>query len=571
MNVLLLLVPLCASVGPIQQSQPTSVAATESDATFRDIESAYKLELQAYDQARLDSARGKGERPARHPAIAYWPRMEDLANLGSPRARQWMCENLLDGVTDPASRLRVLEAQIEALLTCCAGDPALLAVPRILRTQAANFGVETSTRHLDRIASDATNPEVQARALLESAYLIDDRGNASDPAKRARGAELETNVVTAFPTTRAAREAAELLSVELQQEFLDGMVDWLTKVEAGLAAGSPPAEWPVVPVVTFAPRFEVLARTGFPSTKAWVEDLYQRFRQVSKLSPDLMASGLARDLARHYSTRHPVWGPTRMRLFAVALRAHGGEPAWLKGVIDFVAAEAPDIHPLGVLPFTTAILDLAKSSEARAMALWLDAHSRLADGSEAEFARALVALDAIGERHADMTGLVPKAAELARRVRAVMPGSPVPDSRTTEWGLKDTDDLDLVLSGYRGKVVLIDVFDMADRGTAHMVAERRELVASLAGKPFDVVGLCTTRSTLAGARKTFADLGITWRIGLLQSKVHPYPETLFARRLPIASVLVDADGVIRARNRPFPEMAKLATELTLAREQAAKR
>jgi len=570
MNLLLFLVPLCASVsGTAQQSAPSS--ATESDAAFRDLESAYKLELQAYDQARLDAARGKGERPARHPAIAYWPRMEEAAKGGSARARQWMCENLLDGVTDPAARLGVLETQIQALLACCAGDPALLPVPRILRTQAPNFGTETSMRHLDRIAVEATNPEVQARALLESAYLTDDRGNSPDPAKRARGAELEAAVVTAFPTTRAAREAAELLSVALQQEFLDGMRDWLTKVEAALAAGSPVAEWPAVPLTALAPRFELLSLTGFQPAKLWIQDLYPRFVQVSKLTPDLMASGLARDLAGHYSPRHPEWGPVRMRLFAVALRAHGGEAPWLRGAIDVVGAEVPEIHPLGVLPFTTAILDLAKSSEARSMALWIEAQSRLAEGSEAEFARALAALDTIRERHADMTGLVPKAASLAERVRAVMPGSPLPDSRTAEWALKDADDLELVLSGYRGKVLLIDVFDLGHKSTPDMVAERRELLASLAGKPFEVVGLCSTRLTLPVARKSFAEAGITWRIGLLQTRVHPYPDMLFARRLPTASVLVDADGVIRARNRPFAEMAQLATELTLAREKAAKR
>jgi len=568
MNFLLLLVPLLATAGPIQRPEPSPTV--ESDAGFRDVENAYKLDLKVYDQARLDAARGKGERPTRHPAITYWPRMEDAANRGSVRARQWMCENLLDGVTDPALRLGVLEAQIQALLTCCAGDPALLAVPRILRTQAANFGAETSMRHLERIASESTNPEVQARALLETAYLTDDRGHATDPTKLARATEMEINVVTAFPETRAAREAAELLSVELQREFLAATIEWLTTAEAGVAAGRPPAEWPVVPVLTFEPRFELLARTGFQPAKLWKEDLYQRFRQVTKLAPDLMASGLARDLGRQYPVRHPQWGPTRMRLFALALRANGGEPPWLKGVIDLVAAEAAHIHPLGILPFTAAILELAKSSEARSMALWLEAQSRLAEGSEAEFERALVALDAIQERHADMTGLAPKAVDLAQRVRAAMPGSPLPDSRAAEWALKDVDDLELLLSGYRGKVLLLDVFEMSDKSIPDMAAARRELITSLAGKPFEVVGLCTSRSTLAAARKSLAELGITWRVGLLQTMSHPYTDTLFARRRPIASLLVDADGVIRARNRPFAEMAKLATELTAAREQASK-
>ncbi len=567
MHVLLLLVPLFAAVGAAQRPTP----ATESDPAYREVSDAYKLDLQVYDQARLDAARGKGERPTQHPAIRFWPRMEDAASRGSARARQWMCENLVDGVSDPALRLGVLEAQIQALLTCCAGDTTLIVVPRILRVQAATFGVDTSMRHLDSIATTATNPEVQARALLETALLTADYGKSADPARRARATEIETTVVTAFPTTKAARDAAELMLVALQSDFCSGMTDWLTTAESALAAGPRPTELPVSPVVTLQPRFEVLAHTGLPTAKSWVEDLYPRFLQLSKLAPDLALSGLARDLGRHYSVRHPQWGSIRMRLFGLALRLHGGEPPWLRSVIGLVDSEAPALAALAPLPFTAAVLDLARGSEARSMALWIEAGTRISEGSEAEFERALVALDAIVERHADMSGLVPKARDLAARVRAVMPGSPLPDSRAAEWALKDIDDLEVVLSGYRGKVLLIDVFEMSDEGTPGKVPARRALIDGLAGKPFELVGLCTSRSALANARKTFGELGITWRVGLLQTMSHPYLDTLFARRRPTACLLVDADGVIRARNRPFAEMAALAVELTAAREQALKR
>src|SRR5690606_11056077 len=126
---------------------------------------------QSYDQARVDAARGRGPAPTTHPAATFWPRMEAVARDGSVRARQWMCENLGEGVTDPTRRLAVLERELDHLLACCAGDTALLGAVTALKTQVGVFGLEPSLRHLDRIAVGATNPEVQARAMLEAALL----------------------------------------------------------------------------------------------------------------------------------------------------------------------------------------------------------------------------------------------------------------------------------------------------------------------------------------------------------------------------------------------------------------
>jgi len=150
----------------------------------------------------------------------------------------------------------------------------------------------------------------------------------------------------------------------------------------------------------------------------------------------------------------------------------------------------------------------------------------------------------------------------------VMPGAPLPDSRTAEWGLRDVDNLEVVLSGYRGRVLLLEVFDPEQLPYEPLVAERAALAAELAGRPFLLVGLSTAAATLDAARRRLGEIGVTWRCGLLQSRTHPYLRTLYALRGPSTLLLVDAEGVIRARNRPFAELAQMARELTAAAEAA---
>jgi len=565
--LLCLLVPVPAQ-GPAR-AQRGAVPATTDDPAFAEVEARYKSDLQIYDQARVDAAGGHGVAPTSHPATQIWPRMEALAQKGSVRARQWLCEHLAEGVTDPARRLAVLERELDALLACCAESTALFAPITALKTQSAVFGADKSLHHLDRIADGSTNPEVQARALLEQALLVSDRGRNTDVALRARAVELQQSVVLAFPATRAGRDAAEMLNIDVQRDFVQAMTAWLDTAAELHTAGRPLTEWPPNPLHAFRARFEPLAATQFLAAKSWVESLYPGFVQAEKLGPELALSSLSRDLGRYYPLRDPSWGRIRMRLLGLAVRVSGGEAPWILGSVNATAGDATELVALAPLPFTRAVIELSPSPEARAQAYWIEAQTRLIEGSESEFLLALEALDAIVQKHKDMVGLVEKAAALASDVRAVMPGAPLPDSRTSEWALKDLEDLELVLSGYRGRVLVIDVFDAFDSEFGALAPERAQLAASLAGRPFDLVGLCRSRTTIATARATFEKLGVTWRTGLLQGSSHPYLLTLFARRVPTATILVDAQGVIRARNRPFAELARLASDLTAEAERAA--
>ncbi len=550
---------------------PQRPAAVVDDPAFARVEDAYNLERQAYDQARVDAARGRGPAPTQHPAVKFWSRMEAVAASGSPRARRWLCENVGDGVVDPARRGAVLERELEALLACCPGGTDLFGPLTGVKTQVSVIGMEKALHLLERIAEGATEPEVQARALYEQAFLVSDRGRTTDPALRARASEIQHAVVLAFPTTRVAKEAADMLLRELQLELAGALDAWVDAALAAQAAGSPPEAWSANPLHAFQPRFETLAATGHPTARGWTEALFPSFLHSEKLATDRGLDSLVRDLEQRVSPRDPAWSGVLMRLLELAVRVGGGDAGWVRGAVTNLAKQVGDFIPLTPLPFTDAVLELATGSEARAQALWVAAQTRISERSEPQLLRALEDLDTIVANHPDMGGLVDQATQQAAALRQVMPGSVLPDSRNSMWGLKDTDDLELLLSGYRGRVLLVDVFDTFDSGFAQIAPERVALHERSKGRPLAIVGLCTSHVTLAAARESLAQLGIDYRVGLLQGETHPYLGTLFARGRPPTTILVDADGVIRARGRPFADMARLAEECTaeLERTRAA--
>lgn len=547
------------------RQRPTPPA---QDPAFSAVEEAYLLARKDYDQARVDAARGRGPAPTQHPAVKYWPRMESVAAQGSARARQWLCENVGDGVPE-SERRAVIERELAALLACCAADDALFGPITGVKTQATLLGDELSLELLERIAEGSTNSEVQARAMFEQTYVISDRGRTTDPDRIAKSLELQRAVVLAFPGTRASKDAAEGLLYALQQRFQGAMQSWTVAALVAQAAGKSAESWGEAPFHTVRAEFETLAATGHPGAKSWMEALYPSLVQAEKLAPDLALDSWVRDLGRHYALRDGSWARARMLMLELAVRYSSGNGPWLRRAVSTTADEVSDLAALSPLPFTSAVLELAQGSELRAQALWIEAQTRILERSEDELRRALEALDAIGARHKDMIGLVEKSAKQSAALRAVMPGAVLPDSRSATWAMKDSEDLELALSGYRGRVVLVDVFDVYDQTFPGLVGERIALHDRLAGRPFELVGLCASRCTLPGARKAFAELGITWRCGLPQGMTHPYMAALFASSKPPTTILVDAQGVIRARGRPFAELARLAEELTVEAERAS--
>jgi len=536
--------------------------ATKPDPAFEAVDGAYQSAKITFDQQRLEAGRGRGPAPEGHPARTFWSRMEEVASAGSSRARRWLCENVEFGVVDPTQRGAVLETQLEALLTCCPDDTALFGVIHGARGQSAEIGVERSRALLERIVEKSTAPEIQARALVEEAFVVSERGRTQDPAKIAAARELRLQAVLAFPRTKAAIEAADALLPAVQASFLEAERAWVEQASELQTKGRPAAEWPAQPMHAFRGQFEPLALAGHHAAKKWIELLHPAYVQSEKLGPGLAISALVRDLGAQYPLSNPEWSDVRMRMLALVLREFPAD-AWVPGALGFVTEDLKQrkMAPLLALPVAQAVQERSDSVELRAIAAWIEAETRCAEGSEAQFDQALAALDRIQAAPGGLIGLEQQAAERAAAIRRVMPGSPLPDSRTSEWAVKDGDEQELVMAGYRGRVILIDVFDVQDAEWVALVPSRRELQRELEGKPFDLVGLCSTRLSKSVWDKTLASASIDWRCGALQGWQHPYVTMLMAIHRPSTTILVDADGVIRARDRSWDEMARLAREL----------
>jgi hypothetical protein len=214
---------------------------TKPDPAFEAVEGAYNSAKITFDQQRLDAGRGRGQAPEVH-RRARSGRAWSRSPTPAARVRgAWLCENVEYGVVDPAQRGEVLSTQLDALLACCADDTALFGVIAGARSQTAEIGLERSKALLEKIVEKSTAPEIQARALVEEAFVVSERGRTQDAAKIAAARELRLQAVLAFPRTKAAVEAADALLPLVQAEFLAAQQFWVTRAEELQAQGRPRA------------------------------------------------------------------------------------------------------------------------------------------------------------------------------------------------------------------------------------------------------------------------------------------------------------------------------------------
>ena len=106
---------------------------------------------------------------------------------------------------------------------------------------------------------------------------------------------------------------------------------------------------------------------------------------------------------------------------------------------------------------------------------------------------------------------------------------------------KDVDGKSFKLSDFRGKVVVLDFFADWCPFCVKMYPEERELVQTMAGKPFVILGVnCDSQDTL---QQIIADKKVTWRCWS-DGKAGPISERWQLDSYPMTFV-IDQDGVIR--------------------------
>ncbi len=546
---------------------PTAQAAAQADAGFEALQGAYASAMVTYDQQRVAAGRGEAPPPSVHPARTFWPRFEALARGGSALAKGWLCENVRDAVDVPPERARVLRTWLEDLLACCADHEALSAAVTGLNLVAEDLGLDAAADLAERIGAVSTVPEIRGRAILLQASLVTHKGRADDPERAAAADELRRSVVYAFAGTKVAKEAAALLHPAVQRQLRDAQRAWVDRARALQAAGRTAADWPPQPIHDAYLALLPLAGAGHVEAKGWCEKFHPAFLQAERQGPAFAAAWLTGEYGQVFSPYDSDWTSIRLDLFELALRESPAAP-WVRTTLRDLMSQIPSIDPLRPLPLMATVLELSGDAEARVTALWCSAETRRLEGSEQQWAQALAEYGRIEREFPEWTRFVADAQLRRAALHAVMPGQPLPQTRHVEPPLRDSEQLDLNLEGYRGRVLMIDLFRLPSREYDERAESRRTLLAAMEGQPFVLVGLCTNAVAPHVWNTESKRLGITWRTGLLHSN-HPYAAALQPRRSG-TTILVDAEGVIRARDRDWDEMVRLARELCAQTAAAAK-
>ncbi len=497
-----------------------------------------------------------------HPVHDYEARFRALADQGSGVAQVWMLDNWaqVSGTTDALEQARRFEALFERLVENNASQVYMLTVLDAVRVQRALLGAQRVERLLERAQEKTANKEVAARAALMRAMLHAPE-NPDAPGAAAQLEELremQRAVVAGWPGTKAALEAAAILAPGVNEEFERRTIDWCATCLALSKQGRPVSEWPPMPVDAMLPLYAPIAAAGGPSGVRWVNHFYSGIVNARAQGPGRDLAAAARGIGVDYKGGTPLVLGARVALYELLFQQYGSEP-WVAPSFDELAdsAEAltPELAERAFAPVFARNLDL----HAKAAALHVLARSHLALGTYPNYERALEVCDRLARECAGdpLVEATQKLCEAPRRNRVGQP-APVFESQDAENKL-------FSLADYRGRVVLLAFFNMFVEQGLDDQRSWREFQAQNLSRPFNVVGV----NVGPMERQTFYDrsakIGLSFRTALLYRSSEENTDRWAIKRFP-TTVAIDADGVIRGRDLPWPEMRALLEKLVAEAE-----
>jgi hypothetical protein len=538
---------------------PPKVTVSPSRA-WESLQNEYKSYFKDYNDKRVRAARLGEPGPQVHPAREYYARFEALATGGTKPARVWLIENLRNVFDDAAERGKRARELFAALVHDKPDDDTALRGLLAFQSCLDEAGQEAGLALVDELGKTCADREVQARCIVVRARMISEKGRTKDPEKRAIALELQRSVVASYPETKAAVETAGVLVPAVEEAFLANERAWVARVLELQAAGEPPESWPPQPMHDSQLSFLPLAQVGESQAKRFAEDFYPRYKQAESLGRGASLAWLVRELATVYGARSPEWNDVRVRMLCILFAQFPDAPFAIEAIeklggdIEWMAGGTP-----------TPALELAlakfKNPEARANALFSLAMTQRRGTDERSYLAAIASFErfvAEFKNDARFTEATRSISDLKR----VMPGAPAPDLRR-----KDADGLEVVLSGFRPKVVLLDFWQLDD-AFHEQVKDRLAITEHFKDRPFTIVGVNVDRITPVLYHKLAGELGVTWRSIMLYQNSSPILDEWQVRHFPSA-VLIDSDGVIRARDLPWPKMQELADKLVLEAEARA--
>jgi thiol-disulfide isomerase/thioredoxin len=544
--------PAPAPARDAEQAKPT--ADPEFDALWKQ----YVGAVHDWEQARWDAGRKNQPDQFPHPAPKFVERFRALANKENGDAQCWLIENLeLEFPGDEAAQARTLREVLPRLLAKHADLDAVSRAVRGIKQQVDHIGEKETAQMLQQVFDASTNNEVRAQVLLALAELKT-RGGTKDAQRLADARELHRQIVLAFAGTSTAREASGFLLPEVEKAFIDAEREWVNDVAKLVAAKRPIEDWPKQPIHRFDAEFQPLAAAGHHTAKQWVNKLYPAYVQVERQGTAISLAWLVDRLAEFYPTDTEGWTTVRVRMLGLlyAQFPTTTDP-WLTASLTKLVGEAQTLPEPVTEAALQPLLDKNQDPKVRSLALIVLAKSLMYVNDQASDLRALDLLNKLVEKYPD-EDFANEALQTRDQLQATLPPARAPD-----FFAKDVAGTEFSLSAYRGRVVMLVFFSLWDDECNRSVVLRTELAKKLEGKPFSLIGIDIDRITPKVFFEEAARRGVTWRTSIINTYGDQVMQSYFVRRYPTA-IVIDAEGVIRARNLPWDETAKLVGELVAA-------
>lgn len=538
--------------GRVKQQAPRRQVSPAFDQRMRQWNVAladYRTALITYNSRNAtipEELRDKQSLP-KHPAREFFASFREIGNNPDPDALQWVVEYARFAFDDAQQRSAAVEQAFADLLKAAPDSLAVEGCLDSLRGQQADLGFPCILRLCRTSFERSTNAETKARALVLEAWALTQANPSLSAEVTAQIEDLYNSAVVGFPRTRAAVEAAGFLLPRADRQHLEEQLRWVEAVRAQISKGEAPQTWPKQPIHACYERYLVLAAAGHPQAQGFVSRHYPAFQQAERNGLAVGLVWLSAWIGEQKLADPNGWSKARLGLVGIITRQWKQERYPVGALVDLSR------NPLGLdLAQLEAafepLMDGACEPRAHARALYLlaIAHANLNDWAHWQKARAL--LEQLAEQH-PTDEIMTQADTVLQSMIQVWPGNPAPDFRGT-----DADGRAFTLADYRGRVVLVDFVDREHGLTAPELAARHALLERFEKRPFSMLGGLLERHSARSYQEQIAPLGIRWRMTILGGNQHDISANWSVQVAP-ATFLVDAQGIIRARNLPWPELA----------------
>ncbi len=529
---------------------PLAASSRAFGDSFAALRKSYGDALRAYNQ----DPEGKP-----HPIRAYWPRIEAFGDQGDPQAFILLLENLGQGFDDPAETRRQGVHVFDRLLQAKLDEESELALFGKLNRQVdvlpEDLLVDIGQLGYEKGNSDQS----RAQGLWMCAWARSQQGTTTDPMRRAESTELLNTILMEFPVTYAGGRAATEVFKTANQEYVDAQWAWVKSVRELQAAGRPPQDWPQLPLEKYRPSYVPLARAKLQVAMKWLRDLYpafERARRMGNTGEGLLS--VVDTLEAVYPVKSMEMAELRLAMLSVIYAQYASEP-WVNMSLQHVAAMAEYYPRAGLQAMLTMLVEKSASSETRARALNMHADLLTTTSLVEDDRRAIELYERVLAEfpHTEIAKDLP--GRLAR-LKHAMPGSPAPD--TVE---ADEEGKDVNLAEYRGRVVLFEFHQLKDDDCIQAAPLRGALAKSMEGRPFSLIAVRVGTAIPQKLEEYHASFGVPLRSIVIDLREHAILKQWMVRKFP-ATYAIDADGIIRGRDLPWPEMAALVQRLVAEAE-----